>query len=86
VAAADEVGAAIAEVSAVELSKRETEVLELLAAGLTNREVAGRLDISVRTAEFHRDNIRAKLDASSRAELVAHARTRGLWKPDVVDA
>jgi DNA-binding CsgD family transcriptional regulator len=70
----------------VELSKRETEVLELLAVGLTNREVADRLKISVRTAEFHRDNIRAKLDVSSRAELVAHARTHGLWRVDVVDA
>jgi DNA-binding CsgD family transcriptional regulator len=86
VVVADGAVAALAEAWAVELSKREIEVLGLLAAGMTNREVASALAISVRTAEFHRDNIRAKLAVSSRAELVAYARLQGLWRPELADA
>ena len=60
------------------LTPRESEVLVLLALGHTNPEVAGRLGISVRTAEAHRASITRKLGARSRAELVHHARLRGL--------
>jgi len=60
------------------LTTREAEVLRLLALGLTNREVAARLHISVRTAEFHRAAIRSKLSLASRAELVAYAAQSGL--------
>ena len=60
------------------LSRRETDVLRLLADGLTNRQVAESLGISIRTAEFHRDNIRRKLGAATRAELVAYARAAGI--------
>jgi len=60
------------------LSERERDVLALLARGYTNQEVADRLHISVRTAEWHRASIRRKLDAPSRAELVAFALTHGL--------
>jgi DNA-binding CsgD family transcriptional regulator len=49
-------------------------VLRLLADGHTNREVATKLYISIRTAEFHRRNIQRKLSAKSRAELRRHAR------------
>jgi two-component system, NarL family, response regulator NreC len=59
------------------LSPRETQVLALLALGLTNREVAQRLYISVRTAESHRASIQRKLDLSSRSELVRFALDRG---------
>jgi DNA-binding CsgD family transcriptional regulator len=62
----------------VSLSTRELDVLRLLVSGMTNREVAGSLGISVRTAEFHRENIRRKLKAQTRSELVAHARSLGL--------
>jgi DNA-binding CsgD family transcriptional regulator len=86
VAATDGERPVFAQAFRVELSERETEVLGLLAAGMTNREVARALKISVRTAEFHRDNIRAKLKLSSRAELVAYARKRSLWRPQVADA
>ena len=55
------------------LTLREREVLQLLAHGHTNREVADRLRISVRTAEWHRASIRRKLDLASRAALVAFA-------------
>jgi two-component system response regulator NreC len=55
------------------LSEREQEVLQLLALGHTNKEIAGRLAISVRTAETHRANVMQKLSLNTRAELVRHA-------------
>lgn len=61
-----------------ELSDRETEVLELLASGLTNTEVAERLFVSVRTVETHRAHINQKLDVKTRAQLVKVAREAGL--------
>lgn len=50
------------------LTRRETEVAELLAEGLTNREIAGRLVISPRTAEVHVERILVKLGFHSRAQ------------------
>lgn len=50
------------------LSRREHEILELLAAGLTDREVSESLTISVRTVETHVSNILRKLDVRNRAE------------------
>jgi two-component system response regulator NreC len=60
------------------LSDREREVLRLLALGHTNQEIAGKLYISVRTAETHRAHIMQKLRLSTRAELVRYALERGL--------
>ena len=60
------------------LTRREEEVLALLAEGLTNARIADRLVISVRTAEHHVASILRKLDLSSRAEAAALAvRRRG---------
>ncbi len=60
------------------LSRRETEVLRLLAEGLTNREIAERLYISPKTAEHHVSRVYAKLGVSTRAEAAAYAaRTLG---------
>jgi DNA-binding CsgD family transcriptional regulator/sugar lactone lactonase YvrE len=53
------------------LTKREREVAELVAAGLTSRQIADRLFIGVRTAEFHVDQLRNKLGVRSRAEIAA---------------
>src|SRR5262249_20583319 len=53
------------------LTPREREVLHLLAAGLGNKEIAGRLAISDHTAKFHVSQILAKLNAVSRAEAVS---------------
>ena len=60
------------------LSPREREVLTLIAEGHTNREIADKLVISVKTVERHRENIMTKLDLHSRAELVKYARQKGL--------
>ena len=62
-----------AEANADPLSAREHEVLQLLALGHTNQEIAEQLFISVRTAETHRAHIMRKLRLGSRAELVRYA-------------
>jgi len=56
------------------LSERELEVLNLLASGRTNAEVAGDLFVSVGTIKSHTGNIYRKLGASNRAEALARAR------------
>jgi two-component system response regulator NreC len=61
-----------------DLSVRELEVLELIALGHTNGEIASRLYLSVRTVESHRAHIQQKTRRSSRAELVAYARERNI--------
>src|SRR6266480_900804 len=65
------------------LSQRELEVLELVAAGATNREAAARLFISEATVKTHLLNIYAKLGVSDRAAAVAEAFNRGLLTPEV---
>jgi len=61
-----------------QLSPRESEVLNLLAEGLANKEIAWRLKISEHTVKFHITSIFNKLDASTRAEAVAIGARRGL--------
>lgn len=60
------------------LTPRETEVLQYLAKGYTNKETAKRLNISVRTVEYHRSHITSKLDVHSRAELIGYANQEDL--------
>jgi len=60
------------------LSPRETEVLRLIALGLTSAEIADELHLSRRTVESHRARIHCKLGLATRAELVHHALERGL--------
>jgi HD-GYP domain-containing protein (c-di-GMP phosphodiesterase class II) len=60
------------------LSGREIEVLQLVAQGLSNREVAQRLSISPRTAEHHVQHIYAKIGVSSRAPAALFAMEHGL--------
>lgn len=60
------------------LSERELEVLDLIAAGLTNREIADRLFITVGTVKRHVNNIYGKLQAHHRAEAIARAGDLGL--------
>ncbi|MFF5988824.1 response regulator transcription factor [Prauserella flavalba] len=60
------------------LSSRELEVLKLIAAGLTNSEVADELRVSPRTVESHRASVQRKLLVRTRAELTRVAREAGL--------
>lgn len=60
------------------LTRRELEVLQMLAAGLSNKEIAARLSISDHTAKFHVASILGKLGAASRTEAVSVAIRRGL--------
>jgi NarL family two-component system response regulator YdfI len=55
------------------LTPRELEVLQLMARGFTNRQIAGRLKISEHTVKFHAGAVLGKLNAHSRAEAVARS-------------
>ena len=60
------------------LTSRETEVLELLAEGLSNKGIAARLGISDQTVKFHVASIGGKLGAANRTDAVRLAVRRGL--------
>lgn len=64
--------------NAPELSKRESEVMALLADGASNKEIAASLSVSVNTAKFHVRSILDKLGAESRTEAVVLAARWGL--------
>jgi len=59
--------------STPQLTPREREVLELLALGLSNREIGHALQISAHTAKFHVQGVLEKLDATSRTEAAVRA-------------
>ncbi len=63
------------------LTPREREIVQLLAEGKANKEVAQRLNISVKTAETHRARIMAKLNLRSIGELVRYAVRNGIVEP-----
>ncbi|HVB24246.1 MAG TPA: helix-turn-helix transcriptional regulator [Ktedonobacteraceae bacterium] len=60
------------------LSPRELEILQLVAAGLSNQEIAARLVITSGTTKKHLEHIYAKLDARSRTQAIARARVIGV--------
>ena len=60
------------------LSHREKEVLTLIAKGFSNKEIAEKLFISVKTVETHKSNLMEKLQMKTRPELVAFALKKGL--------
>lgn len=64
------------------LTPREEEVLQVLAQGLQNKEIAAQLHITERTVKFHVSAILAKLGAGNRTEAVAIAAQRGLVRLD----
>jgi two-component system response regulator NreC len=64
-----------------ELTPREMEVLELLAEGFTNEEIADRLVISPHTVARHRENLMRKLGLHSKSELVKYAIRKGIISP-----
>ena len=62
------------------LSERETDVLKWLAQGLSNKEIADKLFLSIRTIETHRYNIKKKLNINSIAGLTKYAIDEGILK------
>jgi LuxR family maltose regulon positive regulatory protein len=60
------------------LSERELEVLQLIAEGLTNREIASRLFLSLNTVKAHTRNVYGKLDVHNRTQAVVRARALGV--------
>ena len=60
------------------LTNRETEILEILAKGLSNKEIANIFDLSVHTINVHVRNIYRKLQAANRTEAVFEAKAQGL--------
>lgn len=67
-----------AEADEQKLSKRELEILQLVAQGKTAKEIANELFVSARTVETHRSNILKKLDVQNTAELIKKASQKGL--------
>jgi DNA-binding NarL/FixJ family response regulator len=63
------------------LTAREREIVQLLAEGKSNKEVAAALNISIKTAETHRTNIMNKLDLRSITELVRYAVRNNIVEP-----
>jgi DNA-binding NarL/FixJ family response regulator len=65
-----------------ELSQRETEVLQMISRGLSNKEISGRLDISIKTVETHKARAIEKLGLRTRAEIVRYG-VAHRWLDDV---
>jgi DNA-binding NarL/FixJ family response regulator len=61
----------------VQLTPREMDVLQLLAEGLSNKQIAQRLSVSPRTVNFHLDNVYSKLHVTSRTEAAVYALRHG---------
>jgi LuxR family transcriptional regulator, maltose regulon positive regulatory protein len=64
------------------LSDRETEVLQLIAEGLSNAEIAQRLYLSLNMVKGHIRNIYSKLNVNCRTQAVARARAFGVLPPE----
>lgn len=62
----------------VDLTARERQILSLVASGCSNKEIAERLGVSLKTVDNHRTNLMRKLDVHSVAELLSHALREGL--------
>jgi two-component system response regulator NreC len=63
--------------SATTVSERELEVLRLIASGYSNKEIAGRLSLSVKTVEAHKANAMRKLGLNGRIDIVKYAALKG---------
>jgi DNA-binding NarL/FixJ family response regulator len=63
--------------SSAVISDREAEVLRLIASGYSNKEIAARLDLSVKTVEAHKSNAMRKLDLTGRIDIVNYALLQG---------
>lgn len=63
------------------ITERESEVLRLVAVGHSNKDIAGRLDISVKTVELHKANAMRKLGLAGRVDIIRYGALRG-WLYD----
>ena len=70
-----------AQATGVNLSERESEVLRLIAAGYSNKEIAAQLELSVKTVEVHKANAARKLGLKGRIDIVKYALLQG-WLSD----
>jgi len=68
-------------VTGVSVSERESEVLRLIAAGYSNKEIAAQLELSVKTVEVHKANAARKLGLKGRIDIVKYALLQG-WLSD----
>ena len=68
------------------LTAREIEVLRLIAAGDTTKEVAGKLDIATKTADNHIQSLYAKIGVATRAGAALYALERGLVQQQIATA
>src|SRR5207247_2261079 len=75
-------GGRLKEGSPPELTERETEVLRLIAPGFTNKEIARRLDVGVKSVETYKARGTEKLGVRTRAELLRYASAQG-WLADL---
>ncbi len=62
------------------LTEREREIIGLIASGLTNKKIADKLFISIKTVETHRTNIMQKLNVHTTADLVRYAIKKGIFE------
>jgi DNA-binding NarL/FixJ family response regulator len=67
----------------VELTQREAEVLQLIAEGYANKQIAAELNLSVKTVEKHRQQVMQKLDIHNIAGLVRHAAAKGIIEANI---
>lgn len=67
-----------AELFGAELTPRQREVLQLVAEGKSTKEISAALNISIKTVEFHRNNLMDELGVRSIAELTRYALSRGI--------
>lgn len=67
-----------AKINDVELTHREAEVLQLIAEGFANKQIAAELGLSVKTVEKHRQQVMQKLNIHDIAGLVRHAASKGI--------
>lgn len=72
---------ALKNASKIHITERETEVVRLIAWGYSNKEIAARLQLSVKTVEAHKANAMRKLGISSRIDIVRYAILQG-WMED----
>lgn len=72
---------ALSHAEKVEISSRESEIVRLIAWGYSNKEIGGKLEISVKTVEAHKANAMKKLGIASRIDIVRYALLQG-WMED----